>query len=644
MRNVSASLTLLEEWLEHPYRLGHLLGFKKLTPQHNAWIHMFLRQEYGRVRILQAHRGAYKTTCGLVAMTLLVMLMPNVRVLIARKSQKMASKLIGAMQKIFDTQVVQMWMYSRWDVTDLKTDKWNTTELRLSINTRISPEPNFTAVGTATAQTGDHYDYIWSDDIITPEDRYSEKERDRTKNYIHELENIIDPTGIRMFSGTPWHEKDGFSMLEAMGYKIHRYPLGSILIAELTPEIIDQKMRTTPRSLWAANMLLRHERDANPEFPEPIYENCPRLNMPLYAFIDGAFGGENNCAIWIGGEHNGLIYLVEAIMYGNSIADHWSDIQSLWTSLRIRKFFYEDNGAQKLIGSRLTEMGIPNEGVTSSTNKYADITNTLKPLWPRLRFAENLKPPPDSFEEITEDTIPHPLSQVLEYNEDTEQDDSPDALAKLCRQIADRVGGFMGDFPRVERFSTEYLIAVISTNSTDSTMQDKTSVAIVGFVPRENQAAGLWRIEFTGKTWFKSIADRDVMRELLQFLDRYHPIEVVVESQDFDTGRIFVKQFQQIETELNLSPRNLWATMMKPKNRHEQIVFSLAGNKDRMFCLADVDQDFILPIVGYTKAVENDQDAVALSNAIVQWQSSANMQKYMTMKKRAEALLKSGGR
>jgi hypothetical protein len=315
----------------------------------------------------------------------------------------------------------------------------------------------------------------------------------------------------------------------------------------------------------------------------------------------------------------------------------------MWNSMRIRKFFYEDNGAQKLIGARLTEMGIPNEGFTSALNKYADITNTLKPLWPRLRFAESLRPPTDSFEEVTEDTIPHPMSQVLEYNEDTENDDSPDALAKLCRQIANRVGGFLGDFPRVERFTSEFLLAVISTNSTDNALQDKTSVAIVGFVPTEHQAPGLWRIEFTGKTWFKSIADKDVMREMLQFLDRYRPIETVFESQDFDTGRIFVRQFQQIETELALGQKNMWSMMPKPKNRHEQVTFSVAGNKDRMFCLKDVDQDFILPIIGYTKAVENDQDAVALSNAIVQWQSSPNLQKYMAMKQRADALLKSAG-
>jgi hypothetical protein len=144
----SASLISLRRWVLDPYRFGNLLGFKKLTPDHNRFIFIFLRDEYGRVRILQAHRGSYKTTCGLVAMTLLVMMFPNIRILISRKSKTMASKLIVALQQIFETPVMRMWFYARWGVTDITTAKWNTTELRLAINTRISPEPNFTAVGT----------------------------------------------------------------------------------------------------------------------------------------------------------------------------------------------------------------------------------------------------------------------------------------------------------------------------------------------------------------------------------------------------------------------------------------------------------------------------------------------------------------
>lgn len=426
----------LSDWCREPHKLGHLLGFTKLTPDHDQWIHLFLKKEHGPIRVLQAHRGSYKTTCGLVAMLLLMMIHPNFRVLIARKSEKMAIKLVGALQRMFQSELVRAWFFAAHKVYSLETDKWSASAIRLAVNTRLSPEPSFTAVGTMTSQTGDHYDYIWSDDIITIADRYSQKERDATKNYIHELENIIEPRGIRMFSGTPWHEMDGFSLLEALGIKIHRFPIGSMRLAEFTPEMIAERKKRTPRSLWAANMELKHERDSNPEFPDPIYEVCPDTELALYMFIDGAFGGNDNVAIWIGGEHNGLFYLTHSKMYGNSIADHWEDIEAMYNAMNLRLIVYEDNAAQRLIGDRLTDMRLPNKGITSSTNKYGRITNTLKPLWDRLRFDPSLQPGFDEPEEFTEESVPNPLQQVLDYNSEAQQDDSPDALSALIRYLA----------------------------------------------------------------------------------------------------------------------------------------------------------------------------------------------------------------
>jgi len=428
--------TLLNEWLKEPHKLGHLIGFEKLTPEHDVWIRLFIGKEHGPIRVLQAHRGSYKTTCGLVALLLVFMVRPNTRVLIARKSQEMAKKLVSAMARIFENPFVIHWFYHAYGVTSLRTEKWSTTALRLAVSTRLAAEPSLTAVGITTNQTGDHYDLIWSDDIITTADRYSQKERDATKNYIYELANIVEPKGVRVFSGTPWHPKDGFSLFEAKGILIHRFPLGSIQIPDLTSEIIAEKRRTTPSSLWAANMLLKHEVDVHPEFDEPIYEELPDPDTHLYMFIDGAFGGKDNVAIWIGGECNELIYLTQAVMFSRSIADHWDDIQRLYDNNNIYTVYYEDNAAQRLIGDRLTEMNIPNEGVTSSTNKYGRITNTLKPSWDQLRFDPSLKPT-EELSEFNEENAPHPMAEVLEYHAEAERDDSPDCLSALVRILAE---------------------------------------------------------------------------------------------------------------------------------------------------------------------------------------------------------------
>ena len=61
--------------LTQPYKVGHLLGFTRLTELHNGWIKEMIRGKEDKT--LQAHRGSYKTTCVSIALSLIVVLVPN---------------------------------------------------------------------------------------------------------------------------------------------------------------------------------------------------------------------------------------------------------------------------------------------------------------------------------------------------------------------------------------------------------------------------------------------------------------------------------------------------------------------------------------------------------------------------------------
>ena len=70
--------------LTSPYKVGHILGFDKLTELHNGWIIDMVRGEGDKT--LQSHRGSYKTTCVSLALALLVILRPACRTLFMRKT------------------------------------------------------------------------------------------------------------------------------------------------------------------------------------------------------------------------------------------------------------------------------------------------------------------------------------------------------------------------------------------------------------------------------------------------------------------------------------------------------------------------------------------------------------------------------
>lgn len=432
----------LRQWCEQPHKLGHLLGFTKLEPVHDIWIKEFIRAGQGEVRILMAHRGSYKTTCGLVALLLLFMLRPDIRILISRKSDTMARKLVSAMEKIFRAHIVKAWMFAAYGVKTLETDKWSSGSLRLSINNRITPEPSLAAVGIGTVQTGDHYDYIWSDDIITPDDRYSKAVRESTKNYVFETENLIEPDGVRTFTGTVWHPDDAWTiLLSLVSTKALIYPVGTVPIKEITPEWIEDKKSKMPASLWAANYELKHVKDVAREFPDPIPGAPPEdSKMVSYWFIDPAFGGKDCTAIWEGCSDGEYFYLTWAKMYKKSIAEKYDEIEGYFWGRQVSMVMYENNGAQRLVGAELERRNIPCKGVSSVTNKFARITSSLKPMWSKLRFHPAILASKDHLIESTEEAPPSPLVELLEFNIDADHDDSPDACAGLVTALHSAYG------------------------------------------------------------------------------------------------------------------------------------------------------------------------------------------------------------
>ena len=195
-------VALLRAWLDAPHKLGRILGYDKLSPLHGEWIKHFYR--YAKFGVLQAHRGSYKTTCGIVAMTLLFLCNPEMRLLIVRKNLSLASDVLKTIQKHFETNdILRLYMFSRWNMTDAKTGVWSSERTTFLFKKTVTPEPSITAAGVGASITGAHFDYIWSDDIVTIEDRYSPAAREWAKAYFRELNNLIDPLGQTRLSGTP---------------------------------------------------------------------------------------------------------------------------------------------------------------------------------------------------------------------------------------------------------------------------------------------------------------------------------------------------------------------------------------------------------------------------------------------------------
>ena len=397
--------------LTSPYKLGHMLGFTKLTDLHNAWILDMLKGEGDRT--LQAHRASYKTTCVSIALALIIILLPNKRTLFLRKTDADIKEIIKQVQKILKDPHTQYFVQCIYGV-NLKLTVESATEINTNLTTDIRGTSQLVGMGCGSSITGKHFDRIFTDDIVNVNDRVSKAERDRTKLVYQELQNIKNRDGRIFNTGTPWCKDDCFTIMPEAA-KFDCYSTG--LISDEQLEAIKKSMT---RSLFAANYELRHIAAEDVIFDNPQTGADPSLVEQGDCHIDAAYGGEDFSAFTIV-KKQGNIFYVYGRLWQKNIDDCLDEIQRLRAQFNAGKIYCEDNGDKGYLAKELRNRGERAIIYHENMHKFIKITTYLKAEWENVKFVAG-----------TDKAF---IDQICDYNENAAHDDAPDSLASQIRRL-----------------------------------------------------------------------------------------------------------------------------------------------------------------------------------------------------------------
>ena len=393
-----------------PYKLGHLLGFKKLTLLHNAWMIKMLKSKEDET--LQAHRGSYKTTCVSIVLALLMILLPNKRILFMRKTDDDVKEIIKQVRNILIDPHTQVFVSAIYGVR-LKLIVDNANELCTNLTTDVKGTSQLVGMGIGASITGKHFDIIFTDDIVNLKDRKSKAERDQTKSAYQELQNIKNRGGRIFNTGTPWHKDDAFSLMpeaEKWDYK------QTGLISDEEIEALKSRMT---RSLFAANYELKHIASEDVLFWDPITGADVENIRQGCAHIDAAYDGEDYTAFTICNKKGGKYYVL-----GKCWRKHVDDVEDiivqLWQEYQCGKLYNETNGDKGYLNKDLKKKGVRSVPYHEDMNKFLKISTYLKSAWNDVIFVQG-----------TDEAY---IDQICDYNEDAEHDDCPDSLASLIRK------------------------------------------------------------------------------------------------------------------------------------------------------------------------------------------------------------------
>lgn len=179
--------TAVKWLLNNPAKFGNLVGFTKLGDLHNDWLISMMTATDDQT--LQAHRGSYKTTCVSIALALLMILLPNKKILFQRKTDSDVKEVVEQVRGILSRPQTSVFIDAIYGVK-LKLDKSNATEITTNLTTDPRGTSQLTGMGIGSSLTGKHFDRIFTDDIVNLSDRLSKADRDKTKIVYQELQNV----------------------------------------------------------------------------------------------------------------------------------------------------------------------------------------------------------------------------------------------------------------------------------------------------------------------------------------------------------------------------------------------------------------------------------------------------------------------
>lgn len=180
-------------------------------------------------------RDHQKSHCAAVYAAWLITKEPWTTILYVSATADLAEKQLLAIKNILDSKVYRRYWPNMIAVDEGKREKWSAMEIAVDHPIRKEEgvrDPTVKAAGLTTNITGFHANYIFLDDVVVPNNAYTEEGRRKVEQMYSQLSSIKTTGGKTTIVGTRYHPRDLYNtvlsrMLEIYkdGEKVDERPL-----------------------------------------------------------------------------------------------------------------------------------------------------------------------------------------------------------------------------------------------------------------------------------------------------------------------------------------------------------------------------------------------------------------------------------
>lgn len=177
---------------------------------------------------------------------------PEITIFYVSATAELALIQLTAIKNILGSSVFQRYFPEYINPQDGKREKWTETKIHIDHPKRRAEgirDATIATAGLTTNTTGWHADVIVSDDLVVPENAYTEKGREDVSKKASQFTSIRNAGGFTLACGTRYHPNDIYAVWKKQTYEIYD---GDGVIEDMAPvwEIKEYAVETDSRFIW----------------------------------------------------------------------------------------------------------------------------------------------------------------------------------------------------------------------------------------------------------------------------------------------------------------------------------------------------------------------------------------------------------
>lgn len=346
---------------------------------------------------------------------------PDVTMLYVSATAELAETQLYAIKNIMGSTVYARYWPEYIHPQEGKREKWSSTKLSVDHPKRKKEgirDATIATAGLTTNTTGWHADVVISDDLVVPENAYTEDGRESVSKKASQFTSIRNAGGFTMACGTRYHPVDIYHVWKNQAYDvfnddyeiIDRAPVWEVkeYVVETDGVFIwPRAVRTDNKAFGFDPQILariKAEYSDRTQFFSQYYNNpndpgSDRINkdkfqyfdprhlkreagvwkfkgkrLNIYAAVDFAFSlskaADYTAIVVIGVDSDGDIYVLDIDRFkSDKTAEYFRHISALHSKWNFKKLRAEVTVAQKIIVNDIKDM-IKRQGMSLSVEEY----------------------------------------------------------------------------------------------------------------------------------------------------------------------------------------------------------------------------------------------------------------------------------